>query len=245
MENTATEINTPSVSLNPEPAVDAAPSSQVHLASPALSAGLFSEGMVPPEFSRLVVLVPDRDVDEVAFAHKIWTLLGRRQGSVLLVSLVTNGNYGPGAQRRLVTLAAVAQDVFYQIETRVIFGRSWVPGLKGIVQPGDLVVCHAMQQSRPLFGQEVALADQVIAELDRPVYLLSGLYTEPISPRPSRVLRQVALWGILAGILGAFFIFEADIQKLTTGWMSSFLFVLVFAVELFLIWLWNFFLVKN
>jgi hypothetical protein len=201
---------------------------------------LFSEGMAPPEFSRLVVLVPDRDVDEVAFAHKIWTVLGRQRSSVLFVSLVTNGDYGPGAQRRLVTLAAVAQDVFYQIETRVIFGRSWIPGLNQIVQPGDLVVCHDTQRTRSFLHEDMDLSEMILSRLHTPVYLITGLYPETITPRPSRILRQVVFWGLLVGILGGFFVFEADVDHLTTGWISTFLFILVFTVELLLIWMWNF-----
>jgi hypothetical protein len=243
MEQTTTEITAPGAAFNLIPAADAAQATQIQLEHPVIPAELFSEGMTPPEFSRLIVLVPDRDVDEVAFAHKVWGILGRRRASVLFVSLVTNGEYGPGAQRRLITLAAMAQDVFYQIETRVIFGRSWIPGLQEITQPGDLIVCHTMQQSRSFHRQDVPLADRIVTEIQQPVYVLSGLYVEPIAPRPSRFLRHLALWGILIGILGGSFAFEANIQHMTTGWLSSGLIILVFGIELLFIWMWNFFLI--
>jgi hypothetical protein len=35
-------------------------------------------------------------------------------------------------------------------------------------------------------------------------------------------------------------IIEADIQRMTTGWVASLLLMLVFVVELLLIWTWNF-----
>jgi hypothetical protein len=40
--------------------------------------------------------------------------------------------------------------------------------------------------------------------------------------------------------MGGFFIFEADIDHLTAGWVSTLLFILVFFVEILLIWMWNF-----
>ncbi len=244
MDPMETEITAPSTPIKVMTAsnTDLAQIQQDH---PTIPLEMYSEGMVPPEFSRLIVLVPDRDVDEAAFTHKVWDILGGRRASVIFVSLVTNGEYGPGAQRRLVTLAAVAQDTFYQIETRIIFGRSWIPGLKEIARSGDLIVCHAMQQSRSFFGQDAALADQVVAELEKPVYVLSGLYNETVTPRPSRILRHATVWGILAGMVSAFFVLEAAIQHMTTGWMSRVLLILVFGVELLFVWMWNQFNVSS
>jgi hypothetical protein len=200
----------------------------------------YVEGMAPPEYARLIVLVPDRDVDETALARKVWALLNRRRVSILLISLVTDSYYGPSAQRRLVTLAALTQDKFYTIETRLIFGHSWIQGLEEIVQPGDLIICHDSQQTRSLFHKALPLSELVLSRLHTPIYLLSGLYPETITPRPSRILRQVVLWGLLIGILGGFFVFEADIDHLTAGWISTLLFILVFSVEILLIWMWNF-----
>jgi hypothetical protein len=208
--------------------------------SQTLPISRYAEGMAPPEYRRLIVLVPDRDVDETELARKIWTLLNRRRVSVLFLSLVTDRNYGPSAQRRLVTLAALTQDKFYTIETRVIFGSSWIKSLEGVVQPGDLIVCHDSQVAKPLFHKSIPLADLCISDLHTSIYVLSGLYLETVTPRPARFLRQVVFWGILVGIVGGFFVFEADIQQLTTGWVGRLLLILVFIVEILLIWMWNF-----
>ncbi len=200
----------------------------------------YSEGMETADFSRLVVLVPDRDVDEAAFARKIWSLLGRRRVSILFVTLVSNSDYGPGAQRRLATLAAITRDVFYQIETRVVYRQSWIKALAGILQPGDLVACHAAQRSGSFPNKGAPLADLILTRASAPVYVFTGLYPEPIQPRPTRILRQIAFWGILAGIIAGSFVFEADIDHLATGWINSLLFIFVFVVEILFIWLWNF-----
>jgi hypothetical protein len=208
-----------------------------NLAFPAVR---YTEGMALPEFSRLVVLVPDRDVDETLLARKIWSLLPRRKVEVLFVSLVTDSTYGPEAQRRLVTLAAVTQDIFYRITTRLIFGRNWIKGLEGLLKPGDLVVCHTCQQTHTLFQPDVALSELIVSQLKTSVLVISGIFEEVVSPHSSRWLRQIVFWGILVGILAGFFVFEVDIDRLATGWISSVLFFLVFAVEVLLIWMWNF-----
>ena len=51
---------------------------------------------------RLVALVPNLDVDEVAFAHAIWELAFPPGLAVLLLGLCPNPNVEPGARRRLV-----------------------------------------------------------------------------------------------------------------------------------------------
>jgi hypothetical protein len=206
----------------------------------ALTVQRFTEGMDLPEFKRLVVLVPDRDVDEVRLARKIWSLLPRRRVQVLFVTLVTDSNYGPGAQRRLVTLAALTQDVFYQIETRVIFGPSWTRGLAELVRPGDVVVCHASQQVRSPFRKGAALDAQILEKVKAPVYVLDGLYPEAVSPHPRRLVRLMVSWGILVGILIGFFVFEADVERLASGWLANVLFMMIFVLEVALIWAWNF-----
>ncbi len=240
MKTSTLEINLPDSTDGLQISPKSENSSLVLTESQSLPVSRYVEGMAPPEFARLIVLVPDRDVDETALARKIWVLLSHRRVSVLFLSLVTDSNYGPSAQRRLVTLAALTQDIFYTIETRVIFGNSWLKSLGGVVQPGDLIVCHDSQVSKPLFHKSVPLADLCLSDLHSSIYVLSGLYPETVTPRPSRFLRQAVFWGILVGILGGFFVFEADIQHLTTGWVGSLLLILVFIVEILLIWMWNF-----
>jgi hypothetical protein len=228
------------IDVNPSLPNDAEPTGRSAPVYPTLPAIRYSEGMAIPEFTRLVVLVPDRDADETFFARKIWSLLPRRRVEVLFVTLVTDSNYGPTAQRRLVTLAAITQDIFYRISTRVIFGRSWVQGLAELSRPGDLVVCHSCQHARAMFREDADLADLVVSQINAPVYVLNGVFEDVVAPRPSRWMRQIVLWGILVGILAGFFVFEVDIDRLATGWMSSVLFILVFVVEVLLIWMWNF-----
>jgi hypothetical protein len=215
---------------------------QIPLENQPQPATSFSEGMPAPDFERLVVLVPDRDVDETEFVRKLWAILGRRRAQVLLISMVTNRRYGPEAQRRLVTLAAVAQDACYQIETRVIFGQSWTRELDDIARPGDLIVCHAAQQAKPTLRGEAPLADLLQAELETPVYVLTGLYSQAVAPRPPQVLRQGIYWGILCGVLAGFFVIEAGINHLTSRSLTSALLVFIFAVEVGLVSLWNYFL---
>src|SRR5512133_920082 len=65
-------------------------------------------GSALPDMKRLVVLVPDQDVDEAEFARKVWALTSGKQVAVLFLTQVANWRYEAQARRRLVTLSALS-----------------------------------------------------------------------------------------------------------------------------------------
>lgn len=213
--------------------------SLVSRASVSLSVRRYEEGMALPEYARLVVLVPDLEVDENRFARKLWSILPQRKVPILLVSLVADSNYEPEAARRLINLAAVTRDFVHPVETRVMVCGNWLAALRSTVLPGDMLVCHSNQVFRRYLREPVLLEDVILTRLNMPVCVLSGVYDQFISPRPVKVVRRLIVWGLLGIILSGFFLFEVDIDHLTTGWINHVLFLMTFFFEVVMIWAWN------
>ncbi|MCL4560546.1 MAG: hypothetical protein M1281_08025 [Chloroflexi bacterium] len=191
-----------------------------------------------PEAKRLVVLVPDADFDETKLARRIWALASIRETAVLFLTLVQDGNYLPGAHRRLATLAAITRDARIAVEKHVSYAHNWTLAVREVWQTGDLLVCYEGQTVPQGFFGTTFLVDLLTARLHHPVYLMSGGYQGPVARR-SKTLVQMVYWLSLILILVFFFAFEIDVDRLTTGWINSIFSIFIFALEISLIWIWN------
>ncbi len=187
---------------------------------------------------RLLVLVPDQDVDTVAFAQKLWALANPGKLSVFLVTVVPNPDYSSAAQRRLSAIAAITRDRRVKVETAVVRGKNWIQAIQPVRQANDLVICQAEQKMKLGFSKQQALSAGLVAAFHQPVFVIAGLYTE-IKPIRSRWLAQVPYWIILFTIIAGFFIFEVGVDQSGSGWMEKTIFGLLFVLEVGLIWIWN------
>src|SRR5258706_368632 len=138
---------------------------------------------------RLIVLIPNLDVDEVALAHEIWNLALPRGLAVLLLGLCPNPNDEPGARRRLVTVAALIREPRVSVETQLDFGRNWISILKNFLKMGDIVICPADQRIG-IFGEPLDLS---LAKLGLPIITLPGLYPPTRKLIPRFILESVFL----------------------------------------------------
>jgi len=183
---------------------------------------------------RLVVLVPNQDVDEVAFAHAIWELAFPPGLAVLLLGLCLNPNHEPRARRRLVTVAALIREPRVSVEMQLDFGRNWMPSLKSVLQRGDIVICPAGQQTG-IFREPLDLA---LEKLGSPIITLPGLYpfTRRLIPR---FIFESAFWAVSGVVLFVFFWFQSRILRIPEEWVKDTLLSLSVLIELGLIWVWN------
>src|SRR5689334_2075533 len=92
---------------------------QVVPLSPLTSNEMLAQAHKPlPSAQRLVVLVPNVEVDEVELAYRIWSLASPRRLEVLFLSLVGEAREEAQARRRLARLAAITRDQGTRIETQ-------------------------------------------------------------------------------------------------------------------------------
>ena len=183
---------------------------------------------------RLVVLLPNLDVDEVAFAHAIWDLASPPGLAVFLLGLCPNPNEEPWARRRLVTIAALIREPRVSVEMQLDFGRNWVSSLKRVLDPGDIVICPAGQQIG-IFREPLDLS---LAKLGHPIITLPGLYPLTRKLIPAFIHGSI-FWVVSLTVLFVFFWFQSRILRISEEWAKDTLLSLSVLIELGLLWVWN------
>ena len=183
---------------------------------------------------RLIVLVPDADVDYAAATHRVWELATNMGARILFIGLCKDKIQESSLRRQLVTMSAMAQDSKVSAEAKVQFGTNWVDVVKSNWQAGDMIVCFAEQRAGLLYRP---LSQILQSNLDIPLYILSGLYPQ----RPSRlnILSFIQLWAGLISIIVVSFLLQIRVVSLPRDWAQTTVLILSVIAELWLIWIWN------
>jgi len=195
------------------------------------------QGVELPPARRLVVLVPDADLDEAALARRMWTLAAPSSLSVLFLGLVRSTPDEPGARRRLATLSALTRDDRVQVNTTLIVATDWFGALRPLLRRDDVIVCHAEQTLSGWRGVR-PLANQLCQTLRVPVHALNGFYAgEPA--QPVHPMRRLVFWGGAVVILAGAFLLQLQISALPKNWVEAAFMILSVVAECALIGLWS------
>jgi hypothetical protein len=223
------------------------PASSPELVSPAaylpaaeLVAGqlLAPANQSQPPTTRLVVLVPDEDLDEAALARQVWKLAALRQLAVVYLGWTASADTEARVRRRLANLAALTRDDKIVVSTRPALGAGWLPAIRGVWRAGDLVVAHSEQ--RVVLGGVFTrpLGPALLTALKAPVYVLTGFCPAP--ERPAKTLAaQVLTGGMFALLVAAFFVVQVSILRMPGRVAPMLLVALSVLVEFGLLWGWN------
>jgi hypothetical protein len=203
----------------------------------SLASLLYDEGMTLPVVKRLVVLVPNQDIDVASFSRRIWSLAFPDRLDILLITLPPDPDYLLTAERRLTTIAAILRDPRLHIETQVFSSRSWLKIARQVWQPGDLLVCPAEQAIATGIGKRTPLAIALVSAFKAPVYRLKGFYQQPPASLPNWI-KAIPYWIVILATIAGFFKFEAMVDASVKGWIGQVLLLVIVAIEIGLIYLW-------
>jgi hypothetical protein len=183
--------------------------------------------------SRLIVLVPV-DLDYGPATRRIWELAVATGRRVQLLSLCKDIAEQSSLRRQLILMSALVGDMTISTEAKVEVGVNWVDATKRNYQTGDVIVCFAEHRD----GLFLRPLNQILeANLDAPVYILSGLYTREYSS--SKWVSQAILWTGWIGIIAGFFLFQSRITLLSNDWTQTISLILTVIFEFWLILVWN------
>lgn len=189
----------------------------------------------PPR--RLLVLIPDQDVNEADLARCIWTLAETAKLDVLLLGSITQGDEAY-VRRRLINIASFLRNGRIRIETTLRHQNTWQHALQDTVRPGDLLVCHAEQRISHNGLKKHPLSKVLLATLNKPVYVLNGFYPGLRVELSLPIGRWISAVVPIVIIIGFFFLqIQIDIDK--TGWVGKILFMISILIEAVLIGLWE------
>lgn len=200
--------------------------------SHALAAG--AAAMDAPRPRRLIVLVPDVDLDTARTARRVRELANRLDRRIQFIGLCRDEAYEPGVRRQLITLSAIARDDRIATEVKVELGTSWLKAALNNWQPGDRIACFEGQRTGL---RQRELRSLLESKLDATVYVL------PLPPaelrRRSRTAGKFLAWPGSLAIVALFFWLQVKLTQLPQDWgHSSFLYISLIA-EVGLIWVWN------
>jgi hypothetical protein len=205
--------------------------------APLVMSLLMPEGAAVPATRRLVILVPDVDLDEGALSRRVWTLAAADRLAVLYLGLSRSDVEAPRARRRLASLAALTRDDWVNVNTALAVEVDWLDALGPVLQSGDLIVCHTEQTLRG-WGGPLPLGNHLCQHLQKPVHLLEGFYAvDPLTP--ASPLGRFIFWGGSVVILAAAFWLQVQISALPKNWAEGTLMALSVVAECGLIGLWS------
>jgi hypothetical protein len=121
-------------------------------------------------------LVPNFNLDELAFGRQIWELAVSSCREILFLGAVKTADDELKTVHRVAALRACAQDRRLHVETRLEFGRSWHKAISSIWKPGDLIVCCPDHEIRTNLFRHVSLGSLLAEDLNLPVYILPDHY---------------------------------------------------------------------
>jgi hypothetical protein len=198
---------------------------------------LVPDGMSLPPARRLVVLVPDLDLDETALARRIWNLAAPSKLAVLYLGLSHATSVELHARRQLATLAALTRDDGVPVSTAIATEVDWLGALRPRQRNGDVIVCHA-EQTAPSWRGARPLGKVLCQSLHVPVQLLEGFYAGDPAPA-ARPAARFMFWGGSVAILAGAFWLQLQISTRFRSWPEIALLVLSVVAECGLIGLWS------
>ena len=183
---------------------------------------------------RLIVLVPESEVDSALAVRKIWELANALESRVQFLGLSKDAEHEPSVRRQVVTLSAMVGDENIPVESKIEIGNDWLNAVKSEWHEGDVIVCYAEHRSgltrRPL--------SQILeSNLNATVYVLGGFHQE-VHMRASWIFNTLAWAGSIAIILG-FFWLQSKLGQFSTDWAYSTLLYISLIAEAGSIWAWN------
>ena len=183
---------------------------------------------------RLIVLVPDCDIDETGLARLVIELAAPNVHSLIFLGLCRNGDGESSMRRRMAMLAALTRDGPWKIQTGIEFGADWIPGIKRRLRAGDTVLWHAEQRTgiwrKPLGrGLEV---------LGVTVWTVRGLYDPPLTALRNP-LQQTLFWITSLLTLTVFFWLQAQLVRLPGGGSLTGLLSVSVLIEIGVLWSLN------
>lgn len=188
----------------------------------------------PQPAHRLIVLVPESEVDTTETARKIWELANALKCHVQFIGLSKDTVREPGLRRQLVILSALVRDDWVHVESKIEFGSNWLKVVECNWRKGDVIACFEEQQTG--FARK-PLGRVLESNLNTTIHVLSG-FQYPERSR-SDWLRNVMAWAGSLGIIAGFFWMQVKITQLPEDWVHTALMYLSIPIEVGLIWGWN------
>jgi hypothetical protein len=184
---------------------------------------------------RIIVLVPEAEIDPAHAAMKISEIATTTAASVQFIGLSADLSGEPALRRQMATLSAFLETDLIPVRSRVEIGSNWLNALRMEWRTGDIIVCFA---GVPAGMVRKPLSQLLESSLEAVIYVIDGLPHQAPPPSSGR-WSSVAGWsGSLVILLGMFWL-QVDITHVPAEGTRTLLLCVSVFIEFGLIWLWN------
>lgn len=195
---------------------------------------LVPEGTLFERARRLVVLVPDGEMDEREFAMRVGRLGKPGVWKTLFIALACDVERDSFLRRRLATLSAISGSRQSETSSKLVYQHYWLQALEEVLQTGDLVVClETISVPNRLFSR-TSLAEQIVSSLHHAVYVVRGIPVKEAA-RWREGWRNMLVWLLAFLSMGIFFYLQVQIQESYVGGTAMLLQILSVLGELLIL----------
>jgi hypothetical protein len=184
--------------------------------------------------SWLIVLVPSIEADLGAATQRVWELANAGSKRVRFIGLYENAAQELTLRRQLAGMSAMVGSTGIYTETEPVSGNDWIEVVRSRSQAGDIVACLANHRSGSL---NRSVSNILQENINLPIYILSSSYI-----RKGANLNWKSLfffWSFSIATLIGFFLLQARINRVTSGWFETTLMLTSATLTLFTLWVWN------
>ncbi len=187
---------------------------------------------------RLLILVPDQDVDAIRFSRAIRSVLLPETTHVVLVTAVNSVEVELSARRRLASISSQVSDCYLYVDVRIVWNRSWIAAARQVAEPGDQIACPPELVVRKGLRKREPLNVAIAHRLGLTTISLPGFFNNS-HPGITRLLLQTGYWAVILAIVAGFFLLESDALQTAPGWIGQMTVVVLMVFELGAIYLWT------
>jgi hypothetical protein len=184
---------------------------------------------------RLLVLVPESEIDIALAAQKICGLARSFEGGAQFIGLCKDAAHESSLRCQLALLSAMVGNEYIPVKSKIEIGSNWLNAVKLEWQHGD-VIAYFSEKSSAL--PQRPLSQILESNLNATVYVLNGLHHQGERSKPNWVSAALP-WGGSIGLILGFFWLQSKIIQPPQDLAHSILLYISILAEAGSIWVWN------
>ncbi len=185
---------------------------------------------------RLLVLVPDDELDEARYAKKARVLAESHNLPIVFLGLNNVPDMESQMRRKLVTLSGIAGSEKMRTDFKLLSFASWVDALQDELQSQDIIMCPEEFNSGPILTTE---SNGLKSRMKEKVYFVPGILISSDKDRRETLSWAILNWAGIIFLLVTGFMIEVDFDHQVSGLSRTVFQIVILTVEIALLWFWN------
>jgi len=189
--------------------------------------------------SRLLVIVPDNELDEARYAKKARSLADYYQLDIIFLGKLTESNEESYLRRRLITLSGISTTDVIASSFIVAHQRKWNSIISKEYKTGDyLLIPNDLFEIHGLF-QKYNVSEEISKKYGSKTIISNDFLVPVPGSGVLKALLPVFYWIGILTILVVSFGLESSIGQHTFGWIRTLAEISLVGIEIFCLWVWN------